>query len=83
MLNKTSGFSSDIAIRNYVTYKDNTDVYHPDAVVATNNTTAVTLLDAPSEGVVNIVELIKVYNPDTQANTVQILANDTVIYTYT
>lgn len=66
-----------------VTYKDNTDVYHPDAVVATNNTTAVTLLSAPSSGVVNIVELIKIYNPDTQANTVQIMATDTVIYTYT
>lgn len=66
-----------------VTYKDNTDVYHPDVVVATNNTTAVTLLSAPSSGVVNIVELIKVYNPDTQANTVQIMATDTVIYTYT
>lgn len=66
-----------------VTYKDNTDVYHPDAVVATNNTTAVTLLSAPSSGVVNIVELIKIYNPDTQANTVQIMATDTVIYSYT
>lgn len=66
-----------------VTYKDNTDIYHPDAVVATNNTTAVTLLSAPSSGVVNIVELIKIYNPDTQANTVQIMATDTVIYTYT
>ena len=66
-----------------VTYKDNTDVYHPDAVVATNNTTAVTLLSAPQSGVVNIVELIKVYNPDTQVNTVQIMVTDTVIYTYT
>lgn len=66
-----------------VTYKDNTDVYHPDALVQTNDTTAVTLLSAPSSGVVNIVELIKIYNPDTQANTVQIMSNDTVIYTYT
>lgn len=66
-----------------VTYKDNTDVYHPDAVVATNNTTAVTLLSAPSSGLVNVVELIKIYNPDTQANTVQIMATDTIIYTYT
>lgn len=66
-----------------VTYKDNTEVYHPDAIVATNNTTAVTLLSAPSSGVVNIVDLIKIYNPDTQANTIQFLANDTVIYTYT
>lgn len=66
-----------------VTYKDNTDAYHPDAIVATDNTTAVTLLDAPPSGVINIVELIKIYNPDTQANIVQILANDTVIFTCT
>lgn len=64
-----------------VTYRDNTDVYHPDAVVETNNTTAVTLLAAPSGGVINIVELIKVYNPDTQANTVQILLGNTVVFT--
>lgn len=62
-----------------VTYKDNTDDYHQDAIVSTNGTTAVTLLDAPTGAVVNIVELIKIYNPDTQANTVQILANDDVI----
>lgn len=66
-----------------VTYKDNTDVYHPDVIIETNNTTAVTLLSAPSNGVVNIVELIKIYNPDIQANTVQILANDVVIYNCT
>lgn len=66
-----------------VTYKDNTDTYHPDAIVATNNTTPITLLPAPSCGVINIVELIKIYNPDTQANTVQIIATDTVIYTRT
>lgn len=64
-----------------VTYKDNTDAYHPDKIVQTTGTTAVTLLDAPSEGVINIVELIKIYNPDTQSNTVQILANNTVIFT--
>lgn len=66
-----------------VTYKDNTGIYHQDAVVATNNTTAVTLLDAPSSGTVNIVELIKIYNPDTQSNTVQILKDNTVIFTCT
>lgn len=66
-----------------VTYKDNTDAYHPDAIVATNDTTPLTLLPAPSSGVINIVELIKIYNPDTQANTVKILANDIVIYTCT
>lgn len=66
-----------------VTYKDNTDAYHPDKIVATNSTTAVTLLDAPASGVINLVELIKIYNPDTQANIVQILANNTVIFTCT
>jgi hypothetical protein len=66
-----------------VTYKDNTDTYHADKVVQTTGTTAVTLLDEPSSGVVNLVELIKIYNPDTQSNTVQILANDTVIFTCT
>lgn len=66
-----------------VTYRDNTDEFQPDVIVDTNNTTAVMLLDAPSGSVVNIVELIKIYNPDTQANTVQILANDTVISTFT
>lgn len=64
-----------------VTYKDNTDVYHPDALVATNDTTAVTLLAAPSGAVVNIVELIKIYNPDTQANTVQIVLGSSVVFT--
>lgn len=64
-----------------VTYKDNTDVYHPEKIVATTGTTAVTLLDAPASGVINLVELIKIYNPDTQENTVQILANNTVIFT--
>src|SRR5512133_2434353 len=64
-----------------VTYRDNTDAYHPDKIVQTTGTTAVTLLDAPSSGVINIVELIKIYNPDTQSNTVQILANSTVIFT--
>lgn len=66
-----------------VTYRDNTDNYHPDAIVATNDTTAVTLLVAPSDGVVNIVETIKIYNPDTKANTVEFLAGDTVIYACT
>lgn len=66
-----------------VTYKDNTDNYHQDILTATNNTTAVTLLDEPSSGVVNIVELIKIYNPDTQANTVEILSNDEVFFTCT
>lgn len=66
-----------------VNYKDNTDNYHKDAIVATNNTTAVTLLAAPSSGVVNLVESIKIYNPDTQANTVQILVDTTVIFTAT
>ncbi len=66
-----------------VTYKDNTDVYHADALVQTNGTTAVTLLSAPPSGVINLVEIIKIYNPDTQANTVHIMSNDTVIYTYT
>lgn len=65
-----------------VTYRDNTDEYQPDAIVSTNGTTEVTLLAAPTGSVVNIVELIKIYNPDTQANTVQILANDEVIASY-
>lgn len=64
-----------------VTYKDNTDAYHPDKIVTTTGTTAVTLLEAPANGVINLVELIKIYNPDTQSNTVQILANNTVIFT--
>ena len=62
-----------------VTYRDNTDEYQPDAIVSTNGTTEVTLLAAPTGSVVNIVESIKIYNPDTQANTVQILAGDDVI----
>ncbi len=66
-----------------VTYRDNTDNYHQDAIVSTNGAIAVTLLAAPVGSVVNIVELIKIYNPDTEANTVQILANDDVIYTCT
>ena len=66
-----------------VTYKDNTDSYHTDAVVATNDTTPVTLLSAPSGEVVNIIGLIKIHNPDTQANTVEILSNSTVIFTCT
>lgn len=64
-----------------VNYKDNTDSYHPEKIVATTGTTAVTLLDAPANGVINLVELIKIYNPDSQTNTVQILANSTVIFT--
>lgn len=80
---KLAGAVATTQLEISVTYKDNTDVYHPDAIVATNDTTAVTLLDAPSEGVVNIVELIKIYNPDTQANTVQILANNTVMFNCT
>lgn len=63
-----------------VSYHDNTDTYHPDAIVSTNDTTPVVLLAAPSGGLVNIVETIKIYNPDSKANTVEILAGDTVIY---
>lgn len=66
-----------------VSYKDNTDTYHPDAIVATNDTTPVVLLSAPSSGVVNLVETVKLYNPDTQAHTVQILASAKVVYTCT
>lgn len=66
-----------------VSYRDNTGAYHPDAIVSTNDTTAVTLLAAPSGDLVNIVETIKIYNSDTQANTVEILAGNTVIYACT
>lgn len=66
-----------------IAYHDNTQTYHPDAIVLTNDTTEVVLLAAPTEGLVNIVETIKIYNPDTQANTIEILAGNTVIYTCT
>lgn len=66
-----------------VTYRDNTDSYHPDVTVATSNTTPVVLLEPPSNGVINLVELIKIFNPDTQAHKVQILAGNKVIYTCT
>lgn len=76
---KLTGAVSTSELKISVTYRDNTDDYHQDAIVSTNGTTAVTLLDAPTGSVVNIVELIKIYNPDTEANTVQILADDEVI----
>lgn len=66
-----------------VTYKDNTNNDYSDVIVATNNTTAVTLLTAPPTNTVNLVELIKIYNPDIQANTIEILAGSTVVYTCT
>jgi hypothetical protein len=66
-----------------VTYRDNTGDYHQDVVMTTNGTTVITLLTAPIGGVVNIVELIKICNPDTQANTVEILANDDMVFTCT
>ena len=76
---KSAAAASQLEIS--VTYKDNTDDFQPEAIVETNDTTAVTLLAAPSSGIINIVNLIKIYNPDTQSNTVEILANDTVVYT--
>lgn len=66
-----------------VTYKDNTNADYSDVIVATNNTAVVTLLAAPPAKTVNLVELIKIYNPDTQANTIQILAGSNVVYTCT
>lgn len=46
-----------------------------DAIHTTNNTTPVTLLTHPPVvNWVNTIEFIKIYNPDTQANTVQLLA---------
>lgn len=66
-----------------LTYKDNTNNDYSDVIVTTNNTTAITLLAAPPANTVNIVELIKIYNPDIKANTVEILANNVVIYTCT
>lgn len=45
-----------------------------DTVHTTNNTASVTLLSAPLTNMVNIIEYIKIYNPDTNANTVEILA---------
>lgn len=80
---KLAGSVATSQLKIDVTYRDNTDEYQPDVIVDTDNTTAVTLLAAPTGNVVNIVELIKIYNPDTQANTVQILANDEVIFTCT
>lgn len=76
---KLTGAVAASQLKISVTYRDNTDEYQPDAIVSTNGITEVTLLAAPTGSVVNIVELIKIYNPDTQANTVQILANDDVI----
>ena len=62
-----------------VTYADTVPAYHLDAVVATNNVTPVTLLSAPSAGVTNLIKLIKIYNPDSQTNTVLIkLGTNTV-----
>lgn len=66
-----------------LTYSDNTDKHYADVIVATNNTTPVTLLQAPASGVVNLIESIKIYNPDTQVITVQILAGNIIIYTCT
>lgn len=66
-----------------VSYHDNTDTYHSDTIISTNDTNPVVLLDAPSSRIVNIIETIKLYNSDTQANTVQILAGSDVVYTCT
>lgn len=66
-----------------VTYTDNTGIYHSDVILPTNDLTPVVLLSAPPENTVNIVESIKIYNPDTQSNTIQILAGDKVVYTCT
>lgn len=70
-------------LRISITYKDNTENYRPNTVIETNGTTAVTLLSAPANGVVNIVESIEIYNPDSQTNTVQILLNDVVMFNCT
>lgn len=66
-----------------VTYKDNTGRYYDDVRVSSSDTTAVTLLTAPPENTVNIIELIKIYNPDTQANVVEILTDSSVVYSCT
>lgn len=66
-----------------ITYTDNTGIYHPDVILSTKDSTPVILLPAPPENTVNIVESIKVYNPDTQANIIQILARDEVVYSCT
>lgn len=66
-----------------VTYKDNTNNDYSDVIVTTNDKTPVTLLTAPPVNTVNIVELIKIHNPDTQSATVEILAGTTVVYTCT
>lgn len=66
-----------------VSYHDNTGNYHPDVIVSTNDTTPVVLLVEPSSSLINIVETIKIYNSDSKANTIEILAGDTVIYTCT
>lgn len=50
-----------------------------DCVISTNNTSTVTLLSLPIANVVNSVEAIKIYNPNTQASTVIFLADDTPI----
>lgn len=54
-----------------------------DAIQTTNNTNYVTLLALPSVNWVNTIEFIKIYNPDTQANTVQFFAWYTPIYSCT
>lgn len=91
-LNQDNSFTlqaklTDAAITTQVemslTYKDNTDSYHADVILSTNDTTPVTLLAPPPENTVNIVESIKIYNPDTKANTIQILAGNKVIYSCT
>lgn len=80
---KLAGAVATSQLKISVTYRNNIGDYHQDVVATTNGTTEITLLAAPEGAVVNIVELIKIYNPDTQANTVEILANDDVIFTCT
>lgn len=91
-LNQDSSFTLQAKLTNVaassqaeisVTYQDNTGTYYPDVIQSTNDLIPVVLLVAPPNNTVNIIESIKIYNPDTQTSTIQFLAGDKVVYACT